>query len=124
MKASIKLNPMPQISKRIGIDRRGHVQKFWTAMVLRRIQRFMPFRTGETIKLTIAQTDINTPEIITDTPNGRYLFYGVSKTGKPLNYTKTKNPDAGPFWDRALKAAEMSAMISELQAYIKRRSGE
>lgn len=123
MKASIKLNPMPQISKRIGIDRRGQVQKFWTTMVLRRIQRYMPFKTGETIKLTIAQTDINTPEIITDTPYARYLYYGVSKTGKPLNYTKTKNPDAGAFWDRSLKAAEMSAMTSELQAYIKRRSG-
>ena len=51
------------------------------------VQKYMPYRTGATIKLTIAQTDTHVPEIVTDNPQARYLYYGVSKSGKPLNYT-------------------------------------
>jgi hypothetical protein len=120
MKIEVKMDSPSKIVKRIGLDQDGKIQKFWTATVLRRIQRYMPYRTGETIKLTIAQTNINKPEIVTDTPYARMLYYGVSAKGRPLNYTKTKNPKAGPYWDRALTAAEMPAMAKELQSYIDR----
>ena len=121
MKVTVKMDSPSKIKKRIGLNKSGAVQKFWTATVLRRIQKYMPYRTGETIKLTVAQTDINKPEIVTDTPCARKLFYGISDSGKPIKYTKTKNPKAGPRWDKALVAAEMSAMEKELQAYIDRR---
>ena len=83
---------------------------------------------GATIKLTVAQTDINKPEIVTDTPYARYLYYGKVMVGKApkrltnidLKYTKTKNPLAGPFWDRALSAAEGQAMAQDLQNRINR----
>lgn len=118
MNVTVKLDSPSKIKKRIGLDKSGAVQKFWTSTVLRRIQKYMPYRTGETIKLTIAQTDINTPEIVTDTPYARKLFYGVNDSGNPIKYTKTKNPNAGPRWDKALTAAEMPAMRQELQSYI------
>lgn len=121
MKTTVKIEPTQKIIRNLGLDQRGAVQKFWTSTVLRRILKYMPYRTGETIKLTVAQTDTSKPEIVTDEPQARTLFYGVSKSGKPLNYTKTKNPNAGPRWDLALTAAEMPAMEQELQAYIDRR---
>lgn len=121
MKVKVQIDPPKNVARRLGLDAKGDVQRFWTATVLRRIQRYMPYRTGETIKLTIAQTDINKPEIVTDEPQARTLFNGVSKSGKPLNYTRTKNPQAGPHWDNALTAAEMPVMQQELQAYIDRR---
>lgn len=121
MKVKVQIDPPKNVARRLGLDAKGDVQRFWTATVLRRIQRYMPYRTGETIKLTIAQTDINKPEIVTDEPQARTLFNGVSKSGKPLNYTRTKNPQAGPHWDKALTAAEMPVMQQELQAYIDRR---
>ena len=37
----------------LGLGRDGPVQQFHTANVLRRIQKYMPYRTGATIKLTI-----------------------------------------------------------------------
>ncbi len=120
MKVDLRLNSTREIERRLGIDRSGHVQQFWTATVLRRIQKRMPYLTGKTIQLTIAQTDISKPEIITDEPQARTLFYGVSASGKPLNYTKTHNPQAGPRWDRSLIAAEMPAMRQELQNFIDR----
>ena len=129
MKAKLKMNPVSQIIRDHGLNKSGDVQKFHTQNVLRRIQKYMPYRTGATIKLTIAQTDINKPEIVTDTPYAKYLFYGYAMEGKapkrvtdrPLNYTKTKNPQAGPRWDRALVAAEGSALAADLQRYIKRK---
>ena len=69
----------------LGLGRDGPVQQFHTANVLRRIQKYMPYRTGATIKLTIAQTDTHVPEIVTDNPQARYLYYGMSKSGKSLN---------------------------------------
>lgn len=121
MKVKVQIDPPKNVARRLGLDAKGDVQRFWTATVLRRIQRYMPYRTGETIKLTIAQTDINKPEIVTDEPQARTLFNGVNKSGRPLNYTRTKNPQAGPHWDNALTAAEMPVMQQELQAYIDRR---
>lgn len=118
MKTTVKMEPTQKIIRNLGLDQRGAVQKFWTETVLRRIQKYMPYRTGETIKLTVAQTDTNKPEIVTDEPQARTLFHGLSKSGKPLNYTKTKNQNAGPRWDLALTAAEMPAMEQELQSYI------
>lgn len=84
----------------------------------------MPYRTGATIKLTVAQTDPRVPEIVTEEPQAVYLYNGVSRSGKPLNYTKTKNPLAGGHWDRALVAAEGDALAADLERYIGKRSGE
>lgn len=44
----------------------------------------------------------------------------MSKSGKPLNYTHTKNPLAGPRWDEAVMAAEGDAMAADLARYMRR----
>ena len=128
---AVNMKPIDQILKAKGLTRGGDVQRYHTANVLRRIVKYMPYRSGATIKLTQAQTHIDTPEIVTDTPYARYLYYGKVMVGKApktvtdvdLQYTKDKNPLAGPFWDRRLKAAEIPAMQSELQDYVRRREG-
>lgn len=146
----LEMDSVQQILKDLGIDEKGRVQKFHTQNVLKRIKRYMPYRTGATFKITVAQTDINKPEIITDTPYARFLYYGKlmvdpktgaagfliddewkSRRGVPkvlsnrdITYTKDKNPHAGPFWDRALSAAEGSAMVADLQRYIDRKAGD
>lgn len=145
--AYLEMNPVGQILKDKGLDAGGDVQKFHTANVLRRIKRYMPFVSGMTYKVTVAQTDINKPEIVTDTPYAKYLFYGLVmidpklgvagfmtpegwrsrkgsvkvRTGRNLVYNRTKNPQAGPRWDKALSAAEGKAMAADLQRYIARK---
>lgn len=129
MKATLKMNTVDQILRSHGLNVSGDVQRFHTQNVLRRIQKYMPYRTGATIKLTITQTNINKPEIVTDTPYAKYLFYGFAMEGpapkrvteRALIYTKTKNPRAGPRWDRALSAAEGGAIADDLKRYINRR---
>lgn len=145
--AYLEMNPVHQIIKDKGLDAGGDAQKFHTANVLKRIKRYMPFVSGMTYKVTVAQTDINKPEIVTDTPYAKYLFYGKVmidpklgiagfmtpegwrsrkgcvkvRTGRDLQYTRTKNPQAGPRWDRALSANEGRAMAADLQRYLNRR---
>lgn len=149
-KIQIKMKPTGQIIKRLGLVATGEVQRFHTQNVLRRIVKYMPYTTGATIKLTQAQTDISKPEIVTNTPYAKYLFYGKkmvdAKTGKPgfmtpegwrtrkgsvqartsgnLVYNRTKNKQAGPRWDRALSAAEGKAMAADVQRYIDRKAGK
>lgn len=138
-KAYLEMHSVGQILKDKGLDESGDVQQFHTQNVLRRIIKYMPYQTGMTIKITVAQTDLRKPLIVTDTPSARFLFNGklmVSDvTGsawarkgeakhvvnQPLSYNKTKNPQAGPRWDLAVSAAEGGAMAADLQRYLNRR---
>ncbi len=145
--AYLEMNSVVQILKDKGLDPAGDVQRFHTANVLRRIKRYMPFVSGMTYKVTVAQTDISRPEIVTDTPYGKYLFHGKVmidpkinaagfmtpegwrsrknsvkvRTSRDLVYNRKKNPQAGPRWDKALSAAEGAAMAADLQRYIDRK---
>lgn len=145
--AYLEMNSVNTILRNKGLDKVGDVQQFHTANVLRRIKRYMPFVSGMTYKVTVTQTDISRPEIVTDTPYAKFLFYGKKMidprinasgfltpegwrsrkgsvkvlTNEPLNYNRTKNPAAGPRWDLALSAAEGKAMAADLQRYINRR---
>lgn len=128
MNVKVQMRPAGEIVRRKGLNKDGSAQKFHTSNVLRRIVKYMPYRTGATIKLTIAQTDLSNPFIVTDTPYAKYIYYGKAMAGRApkqvtdrdLNYTRTKNQRAGPFWDRALKAAEGDAIAADLQRYINR----
>lgn len=145
--AYLEMNSVGQILKDKGLNETGDVQRFHTANVLKRIKRYMPFVSGMTYKVTVAQTDIKKPEIVTDTPYAKYLFNGKVmidpklgvagfmtpegwrsrkgsvkvRTGRDLKYTRKKNPQAGPHWDRALSACEGRAMAADLQRYLNRR---
>ena len=145
--AYLEMNSVGQILKDKGLNETGNVQQFHTANVLKRIKRYMPFVSGMTYKVTVAQTDIKKPEIVTNTPYAKYLFYGKVmidpklgiagfmtpegwrsrkgcvkvRTGRDLQYNRTKNPQAGPRWDRALSANEGKAMAEDLQRYLNRR---
>ena len=147
MKVKLQLPSAAQLIRAKGLAPDGDVQRFHTQNVLKRIKRYMPYVSGATYKITVAQTDINKPEIVTNTPYARYLFYGKKMidpkinasgfltpegwrsrrgsvkvlTAENLKYNKTKNPAAGPRWDRALVAAEGKALVADLQSYIDRR---
>lgn len=146
---TLEMKTVNQLIKDKGLDKAGDVQSFHTQNVLRRIKKYMPFRTGVTYKVTVAQTDIHKPEIVTDAPYAKYLFHGKVMvdpainaagfmtpegwrsrkgcvkvlTDRNLEYFDGKNKQAGPRWDRALSANEGKAMAADLQRFIDRRSG-
>lgn len=145
----VDMAPVGQIMDRLGVTARGDVQRFHTANVRRRIQRYMPYRSGATIKLMIVQSPADEPFIHVDVPYARMLYYGkvmvdpkthaagfltangwrsrkgVKKveSGRRIDYDTSKNPQAGPFWDRRLAEAEGAVLREELQDYVNRRAG-
>ena len=50
MSAKVTINPVSQILRDHGLNPGGHVQRFHTSNVLRRIKRYMPYRGGMLIK--------------------------------------------------------------------------
>lgn len=147
MKVKLELPSADELIAKKGLTANGSAQTFHTNNVLNRITKYMPYRSGATIKLTMVQTDISKPEIVTDVPYGKFLYYGklmvdpvtgaagfLDKDGmwksrkgvpkvvseRPIVYDKTKNPMAGSFWDRALVANEGAALVDDLQEFINR----
>ena len=146
----VDMAPVSTVMNRLGVTARGDVQKFHTANVRRRIQRYMPYRSGATIKLMVVQSPADEPFIYVNVPFARMLYYGKvmvdpvthaagfltangwrSRKGVPkvvsdrdIEYDTTKNERAGPFWNRRLVAAEGAQMEAELQAYVDRRAGK
>lgn len=145
----VDMKPVSAVMDRLGVTARGDVQKFHTANVRRRIQKYMPYRSGATIKMMIVQSPAEEPFIHVDAPYAGMLYYGkvmvdpkthasgfltengwrsrkgVKKvvSSRNIEYDKTKNPQAGALWDRRLIAAEGDAMRADLQAYVNRRAG-
>lgn len=131
-RVTVNMKPVNRILKAKGLTAGGDVQRFHTQNVLRRIQRYMPYRSGALIKQTILASPIDRPFIEVPGPTARYLYYGKVMVGRApktvtdrdLKYTRTKNPQAGPFWDRRLVAAEGRAIQADLQRYVDRKAGK
>ena len=142
----VEMKPVSTILTRLGVDRNGDVQMQLTRIVNKRITSYMPFRSGAlatTLMYIISPTEI---EVMG--PYARYPYYGKvmvnSVTGKgpalipgvgyryrkgttlkvtdrDLKYDTTKHPEAGPLWDRRMMAVEKDAIVSEVQAYVRRK---
>ena len=145
-KIRVDMKPIATILTRIGVNKTGDVQMQLTRIINKRITRYMPFRSGA---LATKLKYIKSPtEIEVIAPYARYQYYGKvmvnSKTGKgpalipgvgfryrkgttlkvtnrDLEYDTTKNPRAGPFWDKRMMAAEKGAIVSDIQAYVRRK---
>lgn len=120
VKVDANLMPPKEVIAKLGVSEKGHVQQYLTDRVLFRMRRYMPWLTGMTAtSLTMATS----PTTITvNAPYAQYLYNGVSKSGKPLEYTHTENPLAGPFWDRILAQNEGATIAQEVADYARRIS--
>lgn len=142
----VEMKPIGTILTRLGIDKTGDVQMQLTRIINKRITRYMPYRTGN---LSTKFKYIKSPtEIEVIAPYARPMYYGKvmvnAKTGKgpalipgvgyrykkgtvlkvtarDMKFDKTKHPQAGPFWDRRMMAAEKDAIVSDIQAYVRRK---
>lgn len=131
MKYTVTYEMMPVAStlRRLGLSNDGDVQKQLTNIVNKRITRYMPFRTG--MLSGPSKRIVSSTAIEITAPYARYQYFGKAMEGRApkivterdLNYDKTKNPLAGPYWDRRLIAAEGKAIVSDLQRYVDRRNG-
>lgn len=150
MRVKTEMKPVGTIIHRLGVGKRGDVQQFVTHTINRRITRYMPYRSSA---LSTKLKFIKSPtEIEVLGPYAQYQYYGKVmvdpvtgaagfldkdgqwksrrnvpkvRTDRDLDYTqsRTHHPKAGPYWDRALMAAEGWQIAAEVQRYVKRKAG-
>ena len=127
IRVRVKMKPVNTILTRMGVKPDGDVQMFVTNTVNRRITRYMPFRSGALstkLKHIKSATEI---EVLG--PYARYQYYGKvmegpapkAVTDRDLKYDKTKNPLAGPLWDRRMIANEGAQIADEARRYVSGR---
>lgn len=102
----------------LGVDRRGAVQDFVTNDILKRIIPYIPKRTGDL--RSDAQKDSSTA-ISVKSRYARVQFFGVTKDGRPFNYSPLGGAKAGSHWDRRLIANEGKAIVADANRFVRSR---
>lgn len=146
MRMRVEMKPIATILVRMGVDNNGEIQRYLTTVIKNRMIRYMPFRTGAmATKLTFVKSST---EIEVSAPYATYQYYDkvmvdaetgkgpalipgvgyrykrgatLKATNRDLQYDKTKNPRAGPFWDRTLMANEGKAIAADVSRYARRK---
>lgn len=117
VRVDVSMLPARQIMEGLGVTERGRVQQFLTDRVLHHMRPYMPYDTGAMADL---QTMVTSPTtIFVAAPYAGYVYEGVSRSGRPLNYTKIMHPKAGPHWDRTMMQEEGAQIAEEVQAYVR-----
>ena len=80
------------------------------------MDKYVPMDTG-----ALSETlDVGADYITYEQPYAHYQYIGISKSGKPLNYSTEKHAYAGSYWDKRMVSAEMNDVIKEVQEYVNR----
>lgn len=121
---AFQMNDTSQIKARLGLEPNGRVQKFFTNSCAKHMDKYVPMDEG-TLAETVIIDGQPTRNVATDTitytqPYARYVYYGISKSGKPLRYSLDKHKDAVSYWDKHMVSAEMHDIIDEVQEYVNR----
>ena len=112
----VKMQPTSVIKANLGIEPNGKVQKFFTHTCRIHNDKYVPFDTGVLAGTTTEETNCYIYEQL----YAHYVYGGISKNGKPLNYHTDKHPLAGPYWDKRMVSAEMQDIVKEVQDFFDR----
>jgi hypothetical protein len=119
---AVNLKPTNIIFEDLGVSPGGRVQKFFTEECARHMDRFVPYREGTLAETVIIDgnptTNVHVDKIVYTQPYASYVYYGLSRSGKVLNYTKTFHKEAGPYWDIRMKNVDMGEITKAVQDYI------
>ena len=122
----IKLKPTSAIILKLGLDANGDVQQFFTNTCALHMDKYVPFDTGALARTTVINGNINTGNvfqnaIVYNQEYARYVYYGISRSGLPMNYQKEKHPEANSYWDKRMWSAEKDIVVKEVQNYLDKR---
>lgn len=140
MSVKTNLKPISTIKANLGIDPDGRVTKFFVATCAKKMDKYVPYRTG-----TLAKYKIEGNKIIYDQPYAHYMYEGKvmgpnipikdkngniikwwSKgpkhyTGADIDYSSSIASGhlyAGPYWDKRMWSAEKDKIIKEVNRAI------
>lgn len=113
---SVRFPTMPQAALKLGVNKKGRVQRLVTDEVMKNLPDFMPRGSGELIE-SMEKTAPN--RIRVSTPYARFLYFGKTKSGKHVQYSRELNPNAGPHWDRRMVAERGRAITAKVQRMVR-----
>lgn len=114
----VKLQPTSVIKLQLGLEPNGRVERYAASVCAKHMDKYVPFDKGNLADYRIeGNTIIYSPSA---KEYAQYIYKGISKNGKPLNYHKDKHPLATSYWDIKMMTAESSDVIREIQDYIGR----
>ena len=107
-----------KVIKKLGTDKSGEVQKYVTEQVMANLPDFMPRESGQLIAGMTKKDDWH---VHIAGPYARFLFFGKTAAGQPVDYSKQQNPNAGPNWDRRMVAERGAAIVAAANRKFRRR---
>jgi hypothetical protein len=140
MSVTLKLVPTGVIKARLGIEKGGRVQKYFTNTCARYMDKYVPYAEGP-LRINVETGDdyveYRSPhahyqyigEKFVDPITGKGAFYSPDfgfwsrpntkkvSSGIPLNY---HTPGTGSYWDKKMWTAEGNDVIKEVEEYMKR----
>lgn len=111
--ATVQLDSLDKINKKLGIEPNGPVQKFFTNTCYKHMDKYVPMDLGLLREVVNVQDD----SITYQQPYASYQYHGERKDGshKVYNYT---TPNTGPYWDKRMVSAEIDDVVKEVQDYV------
>lgn len=120
---SIKLNARiptgAQAAHTLGVDKNGDVQNYATDVIRKNIVDFMPYRTG---RLTASTLKESPTRLKVDQPYAVFMYFGKTRTGKPINYNTLIHPHAGAFWVTRMIAERGAQIAKQIRGYAVKKS--
>ena len=109
-----KMKPTSVIKADLGINPGGRIHAFFTETCYKRMDKYVPKRTG-TLRDNV---DVLTDKIIYKSdPYAIIQYYGIIWGHPVQNYTE---PGTGPYWDKRMWSAEKYDVVKEVQKEIDR----
>ena len=116
MKVVLQLDSVDEMIKQVGLDKGGVVQNQLNFRAAVRMDKYIP---SDTMALRKSKDYDSDPEgVIYDTPYAQKMYYGVTRKGKPINYSGA--PQRGAFWDEKMMAAEGDELVKDMQKVVDR----
>lgn len=134
------LKPVGVIKARLGIQKNGPVQAFFTNACYRYMGSFVPGGADSFLNRNVT---LETDRITYKSPYSHYMWFGkvmgpnipiekegdvvakwVSPKGKPKYYTgkdiKYKTPGTGSHWDTRMWSSKREKVVKEVREYVNR----
>ena len=113
----VQMKTVNNIEARLGLDKDGRVQKYFTNACAKHMDKYVPMDSGNLADYYIESPD----KIVYHQPYARYQYYGVRQDGShkidPNNRDRSKHPLATSYWDKVMWSAEKQDVIKETQKY-------
>lgn len=102
----------------LGVDNRGAIQDFVTNEIMKRIVPYIPKLSGE---LRASLQKDSSILLSVKSSYARVQFFGVTKSGRPFNYSPLGGAKAGSHWDRRLVADEGKQIVAAANKFVRSR---